>query len=136
MKTKQLLPLIVTDKLEQTKAYYVDKAGFMLTMDMDDYFQVRHGDDDGDPELCFMRATDASPIGPAAPFGGEGLIISIPTANADREHEQLRRRGAEIITEPSDKPWGWRSFFVRDPNGVTLDFFHVSTQSAVADATG
>ena len=38
----------------------------------------------------------------------------------------LRDRGVTATSEPSLKPWGWRSFEVRDPNGVILDFFHVA----------
>ena len=30
-----------------------------------------------------------------------------------------------VAGAPTDKPWGWRSYFVSDPNGVVLDFFHV-----------
>lgn len=136
MNANKLLPLIVTDKLAETKAYYTDKAGFTVTIDMDGYLQVRHGDDDDGPELCFMRPCDESPIGPTRAFEGTGLIVSIPTPDADRKHVELQRRGADIVAEPTDKPWGWRSFMARDPNGVRLDFFHVRAQSAIADATG
>ncbi|MCA9650456.1 MAG: VOC family protein [Myxococcales bacterium] len=135
MNANKLFPLIVTDKLAETKAYYTAKAGFTVTVDMDGYLQVRHGGEDG-PELCFMRPCSESPIGPTRPFDGQGLIVSIPTPDADAKHDQLRARGADIVAEPSDKPWGWRSFMAEDPNGVRLDFFHVQAQSAVADATG
>lgn len=135
MNPNKLFPLVITDKLAETKAYYTDKAGFTVTIDMDNYLQVQHGGKDG-PELCFMRPCSEGPIAPTHAFEGRGLIVSIPTANADAKHEQLVERGAEIDHAPSDKPWGWRSFMARDPNGVRLDFFHVQAQSAVADATG
>ncbi len=48
----------------------------------------------------------------------------------------MKKRGAEQVQEPTDKPWGWRSFGAVDPNGVLLDFFHVTADSSGADATG
>jgi hypothetical protein len=48
----------------------------------------------------------------------------------------MKKKGADVRVGVLDKPWGWRSFVVRDPNGVLLDFFHVLDKSAVVDATG
>ncbi len=136
MNPTKLFPLIVTSKLAETKAYYTDKAGFTLTTDMEHYFQVRFGADQGAPELCFIDRDQAPGLGPLRPFGGQGLIISIPTPSADTTHRDLERQGARILSTPADKPWGWRSFSAVDPNGVVLDFFHVLEQAAAADATG
>ncbi len=77
MKNNKLFPLIVTDKLSETKEYYLDKAGFAVTYDRPNYLQVRHGGEDG-PEMCFMTPDAAPALGPLAKFGGEGLVVSIP----------------------------------------------------------
>ncbi len=135
MNPNKLFPLIVTDKLAETKAYYVDKAGFSVTYDRPKYLQVRHGGDDG-PELCFMTPDAAPTLGAMSTFAGGGLVVSIPTDSADDKCADMKTRGAKVIVEPNDQPWGWRSFTAVDPNGVLLDFFHVKTDSAVADATG
>ena len=120
-----LFPLFVTDKLAETKAYYSERAGFEITHDLPNYLQVRYGKPDDAPTLCFMLP-DAFPGGKTLPrYGGEGVIVSIPTASADETHERLKQAGAPILSQPEDKPWGWRSFFSVDPNGVMLDFFHV-----------
>ena len=47
MNPKKLFPLFVTDKLAETKAFYVEKAGFEINVDMDQYLSVRYGDKDG-----------------------------------------------------------------------------------------
>ncbi len=135
MNPTKLFPLVVTDKFEQTKAYYL-RAGFTVTIETEGYIQVRYGDDVAGPELAFMRSGEQNPPGTQEPFGGRGLIISVPTADADAKYAQLRERDTPLASAPSDKPWGWRSFAAPDPNGVILDFFHVSAQSAAADATG
>jgi catechol 2,3-dioxygenase-like lactoylglutathione lyase family enzyme len=121
----QLFPLFVSDKLEETKRYYTDKLGFTVTFDMPHYLQLRYGTAEGAPELCFMRP-NGMPDGKVLPaFAGAGVIVSIPTESADAAYDRMQGKGAEVQDAPSDKPWGWRSFLVRDPNGVMLDFFHV-----------
>lgn len=124
----KLFPMFVTAKLAQTKAYYVEKLGWKATYDMPGYLQVRIGELDG-PELAFMSA-DSQAAGGAPTFAGQGVVVSVPVADADRHHDALRERGVEAKSEPSLKPWGWRSFEVRDPNGVILDFFHVAAPPA------
>ncbi|MCA9707030.1 MAG: VOC family protein [Myxococcales bacterium] len=134
MNANKLFPLVITDKLAQTKAFYADRAGFTTTIEQGGYLQVRYGGEDG-PELCFMDSQQAGELH-QEPFDGRGLIVSIPTDDADQTHARLVERGATPMSIPSDKPWGWRSFGIADPNGVVLDFFHVIPQSAAADATG
>lgn len=119
----KLFPLFVTEKLEETKRYYLDKLGFAVSVDQPEYLQLRYGEGNA-PELCFMRP-DAMPGEHRPAFAGEGVIVSIPTSDADRAHAYMQERGARIEQAPSDKPWGWRSFLVRDPSGIVLDFFHV-----------
>lgn len=132
MNPKKLFPLFVTDKLAETKAFYIEKAGFEIAHDMDKYLQVRYGDEDG-PELAFA-ASEA--LGTLPVFGGEGIIVSIPTEDADRKAREMESRGVKIMSGPETRPWGWRSFMTRDPNGVILDFFHVPADDAGADAPG
>lgn len=127
---EMLFPLFVTEKLEETKRYYLDKLGFQVTFDQPEYLQVRYGAA-GAPELCFMRP-DAVPNAPPRPvFAGNGVIVSVPTEDADSACKRMQQKGATIEDQPSDKPWGWRSFLVRDPNGVVLDFFHVYKEAAM-----
>lgn len=125
----KLFPLFLTEKLAETKAFYRDQAGFTVTIDMPYYLQVASNTKEG-PELCFMKP-DAFPDGQRRPsFAGAGVMVSVPVADADEKYAALRRAGAEPQTAPSDKPWGWRSFIVEDPNGVALDFFHVYKEVA------
>ena len=134
MNPKKLFPLFVTDKLAETKTFYIEKAGFKITFDMDHYLSVRYGDKDG-PELAFA-ASESEALGKMAVFGGEGIIVSIPTKDADHKAREMESHGVKIMSPPETRPWGWRSFMTRDPNGVILDFFHVPAENAGADATG
>ena len=50
--------------------------------------------------------------------------------------EHIEVKDVEVTAELGDRPWGWRSFVARDPNGVYLDFFHVLEQAQAVNATG
>lgn len=115
----KLFPLVVTDDLARTRKCY-EALGFDVSIDMPDYIQFRYGKDESGPEIAFMK-----PVPNTRRFGGEGLIVSIPTQDADHKHAQLEGTDVEVLGEPADRPWGWRSFHVKDPSGVVLDFFHV-----------
>lgn len=95
----KLLPIIVTDRLDATRDFYVDALGWTLVDKTDGYLQVRAGGDD-----------------------------------ADAHHTLLQRRGV-TAPAPTDKPWGWRSFLVDDPAGVTLDFHSVIAHDPAQDAS-
>jgi catechol 2,3-dioxygenase-like lactoylglutathione lyase family enzyme len=118
----KLFPLFVTSDLAACHRFYVDSLGWTEVARNDHYLQVRRGGEDG-PELCFMTP-NASPQMRLEPFQGQGVVVSIGTPDADAWFATLRGRGVATLGEPSDKPWGWRSFLVRDPAGVVLDFFH------------
>ena len=119
----KLFPLFISEKLDQTREFYV-KAGFGIRFDMPGYLQVFHGGEDGQ-DLCFMAPHQANNGKSYNVFPGTGALVSIPTPSADAKCQQLAAAGIEAVNPLEDKPWGWRSFHVTDPNGVILDFFHV-----------
>ena len=118
---RQLFPLFISNKLAETKEFYLS-AGFKIRIDMPEYLQVYYGEA---LDLCFMGPDGAGKGMDFPVFGGKGVLISIPTPNADKKALELKERRLPIVSEIEDKPWGWRSFHTVDPNGVILDFFHV-----------
>jgi uncharacterized glyoxalase superfamily protein PhnB len=126
----KLFPLFVTTKLAETKHFYTQVLGFETSVDQPYYLQLTSQGKDG-PELCFMIPDAFKDSGVQPAFRGEGVIVSIPTKDADARHASLIAAGVTPLTTPSNKPWGWRSFLVRDPNGVILDFFHVVDEKSM-----
>jgi catechol 2,3-dioxygenase-like lactoylglutathione lyase family enzyme len=135
--TNKLYPLIVTADLAATRAFYADTLGCRVVISVPEYLQVAFGEGENAPELAF------STKGLGATFGfsvevqsGSGLLISIPSDDVDVACAALREKKVRIDSEPANRPWGWRSFVVTDPNGVRLDFFRQLPQAAALDATG
>jgi uncharacterized glyoxalase superfamily protein PhnB len=48
---------------------------------------------------------------------GTYASLMLATKDVDGTFEQLQARGAEIVQEPADQPWGARDCAVRDPAG-------------------
>jgi predicted enzyme related to lactoylglutathione lyase len=129
---KQVFPMFVTKDLKATKRFY-EQAGFTVHFDMDEYLQVSYQGDEK-LDLCFMVPHQSRNGTPYPEFGGKGVIVSIPTKNADEKYAQMQKQEAKLLSEPEDKPWGWRSFHAVDPNGVILDFFHVYREAPATQA--
>ena len=125
----QLFPLFVTEKLAETKKFYL-ALGFKVRFDRPEYLQVYY--EEG-LDLCFMQPHAAKDGTKFPAFGGKGVVVSIPTRNADEKAAEVKERRLPIVSDVEDKPWGWRSFFVADPNGVILDFFHVYKEIDTSD---
>jgi catechol 2,3-dioxygenase-like lactoylglutathione lyase family enzyme len=119
----QLYPMFIASDLARTRDFYV-RAGFTVRFDMPEYLHLAYA---GDPnlELAFMKPHQATNGRKYESYSGQGVVISIPTDDADEKSKELANQGISSVNPIEDKPWGWRSFHVEDPNGVILDFFHV-----------
>jgi uncharacterized glyoxalase superfamily protein PhnB len=51
---------------------------------------------------------------------GTYASLMLATADLDGVFERLEARGAEVLQEPADQPWGARDCAVRDPAGNTI----------------
>jgi catechol 2,3-dioxygenase-like lactoylglutathione lyase family enzyme len=51
--------------------------------------------------------------------------INLATPNLDDTFELLQARGADVVQEPTDQPWGIRDCAFRDPAGNMIRVFEV-----------
>ena len=134
MSHPDMVPLVITEALPATRDFYVDDLGCTVVIEQGEYLQVRVGDAPDTRELSFM-----APDPPGGPMAGVpafrgGLVVSISVDDVDKHREVLAARGVDA-PEPTVKPWGWRSFVLREPNGVVMDFFHAIAEDAAQDAS-
>ena len=77
----------------------LDKGGANLSADMQPvglFITTPHA-----PELCFMRP-DAVPNAPPRPaFAGAGVIVSVPTEDADGACQRMQKKGARKLSSSS-----------------------------------
>ncbi len=103
-----------TDKVEETRDFFVRHFGAMVTFDCGWYVNLEFGKDSA--TLQFM-----SPQQPEHRLSNSaGLIYNFLVEDVDREFEILTGAGLDPLLPLEDHPWGDRGFAVQDPNGITL----------------
>lgn len=62
---------------------------------------------------------------PAPPTGAMSLQLAFRVAprEVDACARLLRERGVALVGEPTDRPWGHRTLFFRDPDGNVLEIY-------------
>jgi len=109
--------------VHQSLAWYRDVLGFTLE---------RTREHEGQLRSAYLRSGDAR-IALNQDDGargwtrvkGEGFsLLFTTTQSVDAIARGIRERGGALETEPTDTPWGTRSFRLRDPDGYK---FAVST---------
>lgn len=111
MSIRRVVPDINSERVEESRDFYVGVLGFELVMD-----------------LGFVM-TFASPTNPTAQItimrsdGSSGLVpqVTVEVADVDAVHAEAVRRGAQVVYPLTDESWGVRRFFLRDPNGVVIN---------------
>jgi GNAT superfamily N-acetyltransferase/uncharacterized glyoxalase superfamily protein PhnB len=116
-KLARAIPQLGVSNVEETQRYYRDVLGFRIdwTWGENDYGSVSR---DG-TTLYLSNA------------GGEisRMDLFVNASEVDALCAEWRQRGAKIISEPEDKPWGMREFTVEDTNGHRLRLAQSSQES-------
>jgi lactoylglutathione lyase len=70
----------------------------------------------------FERANLPALIGRVARAGGPGGEVAFLVEDVDAEAARLRAAGAQILTGPTNRPWGHRTLHLPDPDGFVVEF--------------
>ena len=114
MKANSLSGAFTTNKVEETRDFYVKYFDAKVTFDCGWYVNLEFGNKTS--ILQFM-----SPQQPEQPLGsGAGLMYNFAVEDVNQEYEKLTEAGLAVITPLEDHPWGDRGFAIQDPNGISL----------------
>jgi catechol 2,3-dioxygenase-like lactoylglutathione lyase family enzyme len=61
---------------------------------------------------------------PASALGCHSYFGYFRVADADSYYRELKSKGADVVSEIADKPWGMREFALRTPDGHRLTIGH------------
>jgi len=119
MKTTSYYPVLMTDDVPRTAAFYVKHFRFKPLFESEWYVHLQSAEDrrvnlgivQGDHETI--------------PQGGRGrvsgLLINFEVRDPDAVYERAVAAGLPILRTLRDEPFGQRHFITRDPNGVLID---------------
>lgn len=116
---------IITSKLKETKAFYLNNLGFGVTFE-NDFYLLMHTPD-GESEISFLLPNHPSqqPFF-HKPFQGQGMYLTIEVDDVDKVYKEIKQKGVPLRIDIRDEPWGDRHFAIEDPNGIGIDIVKYS----------
>ncbi len=118
MTVLRIVPNFKADAPGETARFYEELFGLDRTMDMGWIITLTSGAS-MIPQLSFMQE------------GGSGTQvpdISVEVDDVDAAHSRAEKAGCDIVYPLVDEPWGVRRFYVRDPQGRTVNVLSHSIQ--------
>ncbi len=119
MKCTQYYPVIQTDNVAATKAFYVDHFRFKVSFDADWYCHLQSSEDEG-VNIAILKG-DHETIPKQGHGTVNGLILNFEVEDVDAEFQHVQEAGLPILKTLTDEAFGQRHFITCDPNGVLID---------------
>jgi lactoylglutathione lyase len=120
LSTPDYLILIVED-LDRALGFYVDVLGLRLGHRSGDYAQL----DTGTTRLAlYTRSAMAKTLGMALDppvSNAPGFEVGFKVPDVDAAFTELIARGAHPVMPPTDRFWGQRTAYLRDPDGHLIE---------------
>jgi uncharacterized glyoxalase superfamily protein PhnB len=129
-KPKNIMKLnagIITSKLAETKAFYMEKLGFGVKFENEFYLLLHTPGETAEISFLLPEHPSQQPLFHKA-FNGNGVYLTIETEDVDKLYKELKKKDVDIMIELRDEPWGDRHFAIVDPNGVGIDLVKYAPQ--------
>ena len=119
MKSTSYYPVIMTDDVAGTAAFYCAHFRFEALFTSDWYIHLQSGED----EKVTLAVLDGQHETIPAEGRGRvsGLLLNFEVEDVDTVYDRLRAAGLPILKDIQDEDFGQRHFITADPNGVLID---------------
>ncbi|AEM72220.1 Glyoxalase/bleomycin resistance protein/dioxygenase [Allomuricauda ruestringensis DSM 13258] len=111
---RRIVPNMYSDDLEVSKAFYMEFLEMDLAMDLG-WIITFASKENPTAQINIFKNEEA--IKP----DNTSVFLSIEISNVDQMYERAKRLGYEVVYGPTNEEWGVRRFFVKDPNGATIN---------------
>lgn len=123
MSVNAVFPVLMTDRLAESRDFYADLLELRLAFEADWYVQLLSPTSPAAQLGLVLADHDSVPAGfrhqPA------GVLVTVEVDDVDAVHERAQEHGFPIELSLRDENWGQRHFITRDPNGVGVDVVQV-----------
>ena len=119
MKSTSYYPVIMTDDVAGTAAFYCAHFRFEALFTSDWYIHLQSSED----EKVTLAVLDGQHETIPAEGRGRvsGLLLNFEVEDVDSVYDKLRAAGLPILKDIQDEDFGQRHFITADPNGVLID---------------
>ena len=111
---------IITERLAETKSFYMETLGFGVTFENEFYLLLHTPDRSAAISFLLPNHPSQQPLFQPA-FQGQGVYLTIEVDDVDAWYQRLKAKGVNVKIDLRDEPWGDRHFAIEDPNGVGID---------------
>jgi uncharacterized glyoxalase superfamily protein PhnB len=108
----RIVPNILSDNPQGSISFYTEFLGMELVMDMG--WIITFASRTHPLAQISIVQSDDKPDNTA-------VFLSIEVTDVDLLHEQALRSGIPVVYPLTNEEWGVRRFFVKDPNGATIN---------------
>ncbi|WP_103668718.1 VOC family protein [Pseudanabaena sp. BC1403] len=119
MSFSRILTNICSDRLSESRDFYVALLGFEISYDSDWYVQLRNPSNYEQEFGIILRSHNLVPQEfQTAPTG---MYVTFVVPDVDEVYEKALDMGIHIVQEPRNEFYGQRRFLTTDPNGCLID---------------
>ena len=119
MTLKRILTNICSDRLAESRDFYVDLLGFSVKYDSDWYVQLASPEN---PEMEFgIIRRDHELVPQQYQTNPNGMYVTFVVTDVDQTYEKAKSMGLKILQDPRNEFYGQRRFLTGDPNGCLID---------------
>ena len=118
----RLLPNICTDRMEETRDFYMELLDFVVGFEHQGWYIQMASPTNPQLQVGIMRRDHAF-TPKAFQHSAQGVIISVQVEDVDAAYAAVLKRGFRIAHELCDESFGMRRFMVADPNGLLINMF-------------
>jgi uncharacterized glyoxalase superfamily protein PhnB len=119
MKTSSYYPVIMTDDVAGTAAFYKEHFGFEALFSADWYVHLQSREN-GHVTLAILDGSHET-IPESGRGKVSGLLLNFEVEDVDTVYARLTAAGLPIRRDIRDEDFGQRHFITADPNGVLID---------------
>ncbi|CAH0121727.1 MULTISPECIES: VOC family protein [unclassified Paenibacillus] len=125
MRTNSFYPVILTEKVALSAAFYKEHFGFEAVYEADWYVSMKLAQGEIPYELAILDATHHT-VPAAYRQKAQGLILNFEVEDVDAEYRRLIvDRRLPLQLDLRDEEFGQRHFITSDPNGVLIDVIKI-----------
>ncbi|OJY63903.1 MULTISPECIES: VOC family protein [unclassified Rhizobium] len=128
MKVTSYYPVIMTERVEETAAFYIAHFGFRENFASDWYMHLQSAEDSAINLAILDGRHETIPAGGRGQVAG--LLLNFEVEDVDTVYERVQAAGLPILLAIRDEDFGQRHFITSDPNGVLIDIIKPIPPSA------
>ncbi|RMD92001.1 MAG: glyoxalase [Calditrichaeota bacterium] len=125
MEFRRITPDIYSNKIEESKKFYSEFIGLKLAMDMG-WILTFISESNPTAQINILHSDKQN-------IDNSNVAISIESSDVEGLYKKALTENIKVIYPLKIEKWGVKRFFIKDPNGVTVNIMCHINNSAMAE---